>query len=68
MNLTLLLDQVRGLFIATIFLISGSVLIYCSWYMADEIYFLRFIYLVVFFVLSMISLIIIPNLIALLLG
>lgn len=68
MNLTLLLDQVRGLFIATIFLISGSVLIYCSWYMADEIYFLRFIYLVVLFVLSMISLIIIPNLIALLLG
>lgn len=29
-NLTFLLDQVRGLFMAAIFLISGSVLIYCS--------------------------------------
>lgn len=67
-NLTVLLDQVSGLFIAAIFLISGSVLIYCSWYMGDEVYFSRFIYLVVFFILSMISLIIIPNLIALLLG
>nr|YP_009520113.1 NADH dehydrogenase subunit 5 [Bathymodiolus securiformis]ATB19144.1 NADH dehydrogenase subunit 5 [Bathymodiolus securiformis] len=67
-NLTLLLDQISGLFMATIFLISGSVLVYCSWYMADEIYFSRFIYLVVLFVLSMMSLIMIPNLIALLLG
>nr|YP_010230669.1 NADH dehydrogenase subunit 5 [Bathymodiolus azoricus]QSV10346.1 NADH dehydrogenase subunit 5 [Bathymodiolus azoricus] len=67
-NLTFLLDQVSGLFMAAIFLISGSVLIYCSWYMGDEVYFSRFIYLVVFFILSMMSLIMIPNLIALLLG
>nr|YP_010570475.1 NADH dehydrogenase subunit 5 [Gigantidas vrijenhoeki]UZG65988.1 NADH dehydrogenase subunit 5 [Gigantidas vrijenhoeki] len=67
-NLMLLLDQVSGLFMAAIFLISGSVLVYCSWYMVDEIYFSRFIYLVVLFVLSMMSLIMIPNLIALLLG
>nr|WIW40566.1 NADH dehydrogenase subunit 5 [Bathymodiolus septemdierum] len=67
-NLTVLLDQVSGLFMAAIFLISGSVLVYCSWYMGDEVYFSRFIYLVVFFVLSMMSLIMIPNLIALLLG
>jgi len=67
-NLMVLLDQVSGLFMAAIFLISGSVLIYCSWYIADEVYYSRFIYLVVFFVLSIISLIIIPNLIALLLG
>lgn len=67
-NLTVLLDQVRGLFMAAIFLISGSVLVYCSWYIGDEVYFSRFIYLVVFFVLSIMSLIIIPNLIALLLG
>ncbi|OIR25605.1 hypothetical protein BGC33_07220 [Bathymodiolus thermophilus thioautotrophic gill symbiont] len=67
-NLTVLLDQIRGLFMAAIFLISGSVLVYCSWYMGDETYYSRFIYLVIFFVLSIISLIIIPNLIALLLG
>jgi NADH-ubiquinone oxidoreductase chain 5 len=67
-NLAVLLDQVSGLFMAAIFLISGSVLVYCSWYIGDEIYFSRFIYLVVFFVLSIMSLIIIPNLIALLLG
>lgn len=29
-NLTLLVDQVSGLFMAAIFLISGSVLVYCS--------------------------------------
>nr|YP_010230656.1 NADH dehydrogenase subunit 5 [Bathymodiolus aduloides]QSV10333.1 NADH dehydrogenase subunit 5 [Bathymodiolus aduloides] len=67
-DLMVLLDQVSGLFMAAIFLISGSVLIYCSWYMADEVYYSRFIYLVVFFVLSMMSLIMIPSLIALLLG
>jgi hypothetical protein len=29
-NLTVLLDQISGLFMAAIFLISGSVLVYCS--------------------------------------
>nr|YP_010534927.1 NADH dehydrogenase subunit 5 [Modiolus modulaides]UYA96810.1 NADH dehydrogenase subunit 5 [Modiolus modulaides] len=68
LNFSLLFDCSSLLFMSTVFIISGSVLIYCSWYMDDEIYYKRFIFLVLLFVTSMVFLILIPNLICLLIG
>nr|YP_009344606.1 NADH dehydrogenase subunit 5 [Modiolus modiolus]APU51266.1 NADH dehydrogenase subunit 5 [Modiolus modiolus] len=67
-NFSLFFDCSGLLFISTVLLISGSVLIYCSWYMDDEVYYKRFIFLVLLFVGSMVLLISIPNLICLLIG
>lgn len=64
----LLIDKVRMMFVGTIFIISGRVCIYCKWYMSTEVYYKRFMGLVYLFVLSIVFIIIIPNLIILLLG
>nr|YP_009117165.1 NADH dehydrogenase subunit 5 [Perna perna]AJC00155.1 NADH dehydrogenase subunit 5 [Perna perna] len=64
----LMLDEVSLIFMGVVFVISGSVSIYSFWYMDDEKFVLRFIYLIFLFVASMLMLIMVPNLICLMLG
>jgi len=63
-----LIDRVRIIFSGTVLVISGRVSIYCKWYMETEVYYKRFIGLVWLFVLSIIFMILIPNLVILLIG
>nr|YP_010408177.1 NADH dehydrogenase subunit 5 [Brachidontes pharaonis]URF22676.1 NADH dehydrogenase subunit 5 [Brachidontes pharaonis] len=67
-NFCLMFDEVSLMFVGAVLVISGSVGIYSSWYMDDEKFFLRFMFLILLFVGSMVSLILIPNLICLMLG
>nr|ASY98385.1 NADH dehydrogenase subunit 5 [Phyllocrania paradoxa] len=66
--MTLLLDWMSLLFMSFVMLISSLVILYSEDYMASDIMLNRFIFLVMMFVLSMIFLIISPNLISILLG
>src|SRR5581483_3208138 len=56
------------LFAGLVILISSLVIIYRAIYMSGEKFFVRFIYIVYLFVLSIIFLIISPNIIRILLG
>nr|YP_009681483.1 NADH dehydrogenase subunit 5 [Crenomytilus grayanus]QDO71866.1 NADH dehydrogenase subunit 5 [Crenomytilus grayanus] len=67
-SFSILLDSVSMIFIGTVLVISGSVATYCKWYMSSEVYYNRFMGLVWLFVLSMIFMILIPNLVMLLIG
>lgn len=67
-SITLLLDWIRLLFISFVLLISSLVIYYRKEYMAEDKNINRFIILVLMFVLSIILLIISPNLISILLG
>lgn len=58
----------RLLFSGLVILISSIVMIYRAIYISGERFFVRFIYMVYLFVLSMIFLIIRPNVIRILLG
>uniref|UniRef100_UPI0030030860 NADH dehydrogenase subunit 5 n=1 Tax=Acromantis hesione TaxID=2033270 RepID=UPI0030030860 len=66
--MTLLLDWMSLLFMSFVTLISSLVILYSEDYMYSDITLNRFIFLVLMFVLSMIFLIISPNLISILLG
>nr|YP_010500027.1 NADH dehydrogenase subunit 5 [Adiscus speciosus]UWV18191.1 NADH dehydrogenase subunit 5 [Adiscus speciosus] len=66
--MTVLLDWMSLLFISFVAFISGAVILYSREYMGDDLRINRFIMLIVLFVLSMILLIISPNLISILLG
>nr|YP_009236802.1 NADH dehydrogenase subunit 5 [Telchinia polis]AMJ17260.1 NADH dehydrogenase subunit 5 [Telchinia polis] len=66
--MTILLDWMSLLFMMFVSLISSSVIYYSKSYMSSELNLSRFIYLVLLFVLSMILLIISPNMISILLG
>nr|APX40337.1 NADH dehydrogenase subunit 5 [Clytra quadripunctata] len=66
--MTILLDWMSLLFMSFVCFISGSVIFYSGEYMSGDLNLNRFILLVVMFVLSMILLIISPNLISILLG
>uniref|UniRef100_UPI0030027197 NADH dehydrogenase subunit 5 n=1 Tax=Phyllothelys sinense TaxID=2908865 RepID=UPI0030027197 len=66
--MTLLLDWMSLLFMGFVSLISSLVILYSEDYMEGEIALNRFIFLVLMFVLSMIFLIISPNMISILLG
>nr|ASY98178.1 NADH dehydrogenase subunit 5 [Odontomantis sp. JZ-2017] len=66
--MTLLLDWMSLLFMSFVMLISSLVILYSEDYMLNDITLNRFIFLVLMFVLSMIFLIISPNLISILLG
>nr|QDO71904.1 NADH dehydrogenase subunit 5 [Lithophaga curta] len=68
MDISVIFDTVSGLFLSAVCVISGSVIIYCEWYMAEEVFKSRFLGLVLFFVGSMICLITIPNFFTLLIG
>nr|WRO45254.1 NADH dehydrogenase subunit 5 [Majangella moultoni] len=66
--MTLLLDWMSLLFMSFVMLISSLVILYSEDYMSSDLTLNRFIFLVLMFVLSMIFLIISPNLISILLG
>nr|APX40818.1 NADH dehydrogenase subunit 5 [Smaragdina concolor] len=66
--MTILLDWMSLLFMSFVCFISGSVVFYSDSYMLGDLNLNRFILLVVMFVLSMILLIVSPNLISILLG
>ncbi len=66
--ITFLLDWIRLLFISFVLLISRLVILYRKEYISDEKFINRFIFLVLMFVLSIILLIISPNLVRILLG
>nr|YP_010362078.1 NADH dehydrogenase subunit 5 [Agriotes fuscicollis]UNQ87638.1 NADH dehydrogenase subunit 5 [Agriotes fuscicollis] len=66
--MSILLDWMSLLFMSFVLYISSMVIFYSEEYMEGDIYINRFILLVVMFVLSMMFLIISPNLISILLG
>nr|APX40155.1 NADH dehydrogenase subunit 5 [Labidostomis lusitanica] len=66
--MSVLLDWMSTMFISFVLFISGSVIFYSEEYMFGDLNLNRFILLVVMFVLSMVFLIISPNLISILLG
>nr|YP_001974573.1 NADH dehydrogenase subunit 5 [Rhagophthalmus ohbai]BAF52866.1 NADH dehydrogenase subunit 5 [Rhagophthalmus ohbai] len=66
--MSLLFDWMSLLFMSFVLYISSMVIYYSDWYMGDDLNMNRFIVLVFMFVLSMIFLIISPNLISILLG
>nr|YP_010317938.1 NADH dehydrogenase subunit 5 [Geukensia demissa]UJM44216.1 NADH dehydrogenase subunit 5 [Geukensia demissa] len=68
LSFNLMLDYISIIFVGAVLIISGSVIVYSNWYMYEEIYYNRFIILIYFFVLSMICLIMIPNLVTLMIG
>nr|ADJ80440.1 NADH dehydrogenase subunit 5 [Mytilus trossulus] len=67
-SFSVLLDSVSLIFAGTVMLISGSVGVYCKWYMAEEVYYNRFMKLVWLFVMCMMLMILVPNLVMLLIG
>nr|QNG56360.1 NADH dehydrogenase subunit 5 [Phalacridae gen. sp. MJ-2020] len=66
--MTILLDWMSLLFMSFVLLISSMVILYSKEYMSNDLNLNRFIMLVCLFVLSMMLLIISPNLISILLG
>nr|YP_010341282.1 NADH dehydrogenase subunit 5 [Stenamma expolitum]UNZ99536.1 NADH dehydrogenase subunit 5 [Stenamma expolitum] len=64
----MLMDWISLLFISIIFLISSMIMLYSYSYMSGEIYIFRFFYLMILFVMSMILMIISPNIISIMFG
>nr|YP_010464217.1 NADH dehydrogenase subunit 5 [Strongylium kulzeri]UUL71594.1 NADH dehydrogenase subunit 5 [Strongylium kulzeri] len=67
-SMAFLFDWMTFLFMSFVLLISGMVIYYSKEYMEGDLYINRFIALVVMFVVSMMLLIVSPNLISILLG
>nr|YP_009442878.1 NADH dehydrogenase subunit 5 [Typhlatya miravetensis]SCN12526.1 NADH dehydrogenase subunit 5 [Typhlatya miravetensis] len=68
LEMTLILDWMSMLFLCFVTFISAMVLFYSGGYMFGDVNMVRFIYLVLGFVASMVFLIVSPNLISILLG
>nr|QZP41172.1 NADH dehydrogenase subunit 5 [Geoscapheus dilatatus] len=66
--MTLLFDWMSLLFLSFVFFISSLVILYSDYYMYGDYNMNRFIYLVLLFVMSMMFMIISPNMIMILLG
>nr|AWV83231.1 NADH dehydrogenase subunit 5 [Graptopsaltria bimaculata] len=66
--MTIIFDFMSTLFLSTVMFISSIVIFYSGLYMKNDKNMNRFIYIVMLFVLSMIMLIISPNMISLILG
>nr|ACM79552.2 NADH dehydrogenase subunit 5 [Onisimus nanseni] len=66
--MSLIFDWMSLLFLGVVCLISSVIMMYSIYYMEEEKNYLRFIYILVMFVLSMWGLIISPNLVSILLG
>nr|AYW52136.1 NADH dehydrogenase subunit 5 [Discolomatidae sp. 1 ACP-2013] len=67
-SMVILLDWISFMFISFVMFISSMILNYSYLYMSNDKYKYRFMYLVILFVVSMILLIISPNMISILLG
>nr|YP_009115388.1 NADH dehydrogenase subunit 5 [Myrmica scabrinodis]CEF49547.1 NADH dehydrogenase subunit 5 [Myrmica scabrinodis] len=68
MELYMLIDWISLLFISLVTLISSMIMFYSSTYMNNDKFIKRFIYLMLLFILSMIMMIISPNIISILFG
>nr|UPL65384.1 NADH dehydrogenase subunit 5 [Crompus oculatus] len=66
--MTLLFDWMSMFFIGGVMMISSMVIFYSSSYMSFDMYSVRFLFMVIMFVISMFLMIISPNLISILLG
>nr|UBN09067.1 NADH dehydrogenase subunit 5 [Geoscapheus robustus] len=66
--MTLLFDWMSLLFLSFVFFISSLVILYSDYYMYGDYNMNRFIYLILLFVMSMMFVIISPNMISILLG
>nr|AVJ52432.1 NADH dehydrogenase subunit 5 [Acantholomidea porosa] len=66
--MTFLIDWMSMIFMGSVLFISSMVVYYSGSYMESDIYSVRFLYMVLLFILSMVLLIISPNLISILLG
>nr|YP_010222531.1 NADH dehydrogenase subunit 5 [Dalcantha dilatata]UCC45955.1 NADH dehydrogenase subunit 5 [Dalcantha dilatata] len=66
--MTFLFDWMSLIFMGSVLFISSMVILYSSSYMSGDMYMYRFLNLVLLFILSMMFLIISPNLISILLG
>ena len=67
-SIGLFLDKISFLFLGVVCLISRSIISYSYYYIIGEANYLRFVFVLCLFVLSIIFLIISPNFISLLLG
>nr|AVJ52459.1 NADH dehydrogenase subunit 5 [Orsilochides guttata] len=68
MVMTILVDWMSMVFMGCVLFISSMVIYYSGSYMESDIFKVRFLFMVLLFVLSMILLIISPNLVSILLG
>nr|AFI54806.1 NADH dehydrogenase subunit 5 [Eucorysses grandis] len=66
--MTFLLDWMSLIFLGCVLIISSMVIYYSSSYMMNDMFKVRFLYMVLLFILSMMLLIISPNLVSILLG
>nr|UAA82127.1 NADH dehydrogenase subunit 5 [Odontofroggatia galili] len=67
-NMLIYIDWMSMLFIFTILIISSMIMLYCCEYMSHDLYYTRFFYLMLIFIISMILLILSPNMISLMIG
>nr|YP_009654713.1 NADH dehydrogenase subunit 5 [Brachymna tenuis]QCI09267.1 NADH dehydrogenase subunit 5 [Brachymna tenuis] len=68
LSMSIYLDWMSLIFMGSVMLISSMVILYSSSYMYHDLFKVRFLYIVLLFVMSMMFLIISPNLISILLG
>nr|QVT11013.1 NADH dehydrogenase subunit 5 [Muscidifurax similadanacus] len=68
MNMFIYLDWMSMMFMFTVLLISSMIMFYCNEYMNHDNYNIRFYYLILLFILSMLLMIISPNLMSMLIG
>nr|YP_009654739.1 NADH dehydrogenase subunit 5 [Catacanthus incarnatus]QCI09293.1 NADH dehydrogenase subunit 5 [Catacanthus incarnatus] len=68
LSMSIYLDWMSLLFMGSVLLISSMVILYSSSYMSHDLFKVRFLFVVLLFVLSMMFLIISPNLVSILLG
>uniref|UniRef100_UPI0031F3BC02 NADH dehydrogenase subunit 5 n=1 Tax=Yangiella montana TaxID=3141511 RepID=UPI0031F3BC02 len=67
-SVSLFLDDISFLFMGCVLMISSMVVLYSHVYMGGDVFKNRFLYLVILFVISMLLLIVSPNLFSILLG
>nr|YP_011010557.1 NADH dehydrogenase subunit 5 [Halovelia lannae]WPW47198.1 NADH dehydrogenase subunit 5 [Halovelia lannae] len=68
MTFTMIFDWMSMMFCGCVFFISSMVVLYSHSYMIEDMYKIRFLYLVLMFIFSMFMLIMSPNLISILIG
>nr|UCP07198.1 NADH dehydrogenase subunit 5 [Cyamus boopis] len=66
--MTIILDLKSCIFLATVFMISSFIMVYSIYYMEGDLNQKRFCWLLISFIISMVFLIISPNMISLMLG
>nr|WPS67077.1 NADH dehydrogenase subunit 5 [Hyssopus sp. 1 HHL-2023a] len=67
-NMYIYLDWMCLMFIFTVFIISSMIMFYCVEYMSHDLNKIRFFYILFFFIMSMLMMILSPNMISILIG